>query len=63
MRHIVILLFVGIGGYFVWQFVGNAARVTATLFMRQHLTKVFAIVVLVLIFFLAQTFLGSTKFF
>lgn len=63
MKHILLLLLVGIGGYFVWQYMGNAARVTVSLFMRQHLWKVLFIVNMVLAFFALQAIFGSTKFF
>ena len=63
MRHIVLLLILGIGGYFMWQFAGNAARVTATIFLRQHLFKVLAIIGAVVAFFATQAIFGSTKFF
>lgn len=63
MRHILLLLLLGIGGYFVWQYMGHAARVTVTLFLRQHLFKVLAIIGAVVAFFSAQAIFGSTKFF
>ena len=63
MRHILLLLTVGIGGYFGWQFMGHRARVTVTLFLRQHLFKVLAIIGAVAGFFTTQAILGSTKFF
>lgn len=47
----------------MWQSIGNAARVTVTLFLRQHLWKVLFIVNLVLTFFAVQAILGSTKLF
>ena len=47
----------------MWQFAGNAARVTATIFLRQHLFKVLAIIGAVVAFFATQAIFGSTKFF
>ena len=63
MRHLILLLIVGIGGYFVWQYMGNAARVSCTLFIRQHFWKVLLIINLVISFFAAQALFGSAKFF
>jgi hypothetical protein len=47
----------------MWQSIGNAARVTVALFIRQHLWKVLFIVNLVLTFFAVQAAFGSTKLF
>lgn len=63
MKHIVLLLVLGIGGYFAWHAIGNAARVHTKLFLSQHLWKVLAIVNLVLGFFAAQALFGSAKLF
>jgi hypothetical protein len=63
MRHILLLLALGIGGYFVWQAIGNAARVHTRLFLGQHLFKVAAIVVAVFAFFISQALYGSAKLF
>lgn len=63
MRHILLLLVLGIGGYFVWQLIGNAARVHTKLFLEDHFFKVAAIVAVVLAFFMSQAMLGSAKLF
>jgi len=63
MKHIALLLLLGIGGYFVWQYMGNANRVTTQIFLRKHLPKVLFIVASVIAIFSLQAMLGSTKFF
>ena len=63
MKHIVLLLALGIGGYFVWQLMGNANRVSTQIFLRNHLFKVLFIVAFVVTLFASQAMLGSTKFF
>ena len=63
MKHIVLLLALGIGGYFVWQLMGNANRVSTQIFLGNHLFKVLFIVAFVVALFASQAMLGSTKFF
>ena len=63
MRHIVLLLVLGIGGYLMWQCMGNANRVTTQIFLGRHLFKILFIVASVIAFFATQAVLGSTKLF
>ena len=63
MRHILFLLCVGIGGYFLWQSIGNAAQVTVNIFLRRHLLKIVLIVCFVFGWFYSQAILGSLKVF
>ena len=63
MRAIILLLVLGIGGYFLWRFMGSEARVQARNFLLTHGFKVVLIVVFVFGFFFSQAFLGSTKLF
>ena len=63
MRHIVLLLILGIGGYFAWQSASQLARDFVTGFLRKHLIKVLLIVGLVIVFFAFQAAFGSIKFF
>ena len=63
MRHIIILLCLGISGYFFWQYMGNAAQVAVSIFLRRHLHKILLIVSFVLGWFYSQAILGSLKVF
>lgn len=63
MRHIILLLCIGISGYFFWQYMGNAAQVAVSIFLRRHAFKVMLIVSFVLGWFSTQAILGSLKVF
>ena len=63
MRHILLLLCLGISGYFFWQYMGNAAQVAITIFLRRHWLKVGMIVSFVFGWFYSQAILGSLKVF
>lgn len=63
MRGLIVLLMLGIGGYFAWRFMGAEARVQIRNFLLTHTIKVAVITVLVFGFFFSQAILGSIKLF
>ena len=63
MRHIVFLLCLGISTYFFWQYMGNAAQVAISIFLRRHWFKVMWIVSFVFGWFYSQAIFGSLKVF
>lgn len=63
MRHIVLLLVLGLGAYAAWQLMGNAARVHTKIFIGEHLFKIIAIFAVVMVLFSAQAIFGTAKLF
>ena len=63
MKHIIVLLVLGLGAYAAWQLMGNAARVNTKIFLGQHLFKIILIIAVVQVLFAMQALFGSAKLF
>jgi hypothetical protein len=63
MRGLIVLLVLGIGGYFMWRLAPSEARVSVRNFLLTHALKVAIITGLVIGFFFSQAIIGSVKLF
>jgi len=61
MKHLILLLLLGIGGYFAWYYLNNREKVWATILLRRHLFAVLFLIAVVLFFLAVQVTIHSTK--
>jgi hypothetical protein len=61
MKHLVILLLLVVGGYFLWHYLNNREKVLATILLKRHTLAVLTLVGFVLLAVVLQTNLTSTK--
>lgn len=63
MRHIILLLILLVGGYFVWFYSPKEVKRAARRFSKTHLFRVVLLVAIVIFVFTLQATFGSAKFF
>jgi hypothetical protein len=61
VKHLVLLLLLAIGGYFLWCYLNNREKVWALILLKRHVLAVLALVGMVLLAVVFQTNVHSTK--
>ena len=61
MKHLILLLLVVLGAYFLWYYLNNREKVFATILLKRHTLTVLALVCIALLGVVFQTNLTSTK--
>jgi len=61
MKHFLLLIFLSVGGYFVWYYLNNRERVWAAIMLKRHLFAVLFLIAIAIFFLVIQTTIHSTK--
>jgi hypothetical protein len=61
MKHLVLLLLLAVGGYFLWYYLNNREKIWATILLKRHTLAVLGLVGLALFLLVIQVTVNSTK--